>query len=432
MIRYFLSVTIFFTLMNDAQLKAKLREGKVGKYKVDTGLYFRITEQGSAFWVLRYTINGKRRELTLGRYGRVPEGLPLSDAKLQALQLRAGIRKGIDPIAEKKRNQLPQFRTVDDVAKDWLKECERHLKNPKIPARVYRKDISPYIGELAVEKVSSRDILNIIRLINESGRPSIANDALNYCKQLFNHALKLDLAPNNPAAPFTEKDAGGTEKPRNRILSLQEIETIFQVFDKHSNIMTRENYLAIAMLIIFGVRKGELIAAQWSEFDFENMSWELPEERTKTGVTINIPIPKQTLPWFKELYVRSNGSNYLFPSRRASKRRQYISDDTLNHALAKLFGKKVDSKKQPLPNILGEHGIEHFVVHDLRRTCRSLLAENGVPSHVAERCLNHKVKGVEGIYDRYDYFAERQTAISELAESITNIIDDKKSFLNSI
>ncbi|TOP62767.1 Arm DNA-binding domain-containing protein, partial [Vibrio parahaemolyticus] len=68
--------------MNDAQLKAKLREGKVGKYKVDTGLYFRITEQGSAFWVLRYTINGKRRELTLGRYGRVPEGLPLSEAKL--------------------------------------------------------------------------------------------------------------------------------------------------------------------------------------------------------------------------------------------------------------------------------------------------------------------------------------------------------------
>ncbi|HGF4966791.1 TPA: tyrosine-type recombinase/integrase [Vibrio parahaemolyticus] len=422
----------FFTFMNDAQLKAKLREGKVGKYKVDTGLYFRITEQGSAFWVLRYTINGKRRELTLGRYGRVPEGLPLSDAKLQALQLRAAIRKGIDPIAEKKRNQLPQFRTVNDVAKDWLKECERHLKTPQIPARVYRKDISPYIGELAVDKVNSRDILNIIRLINQSGRPSIANDTLNYCKQLFNHALKLDLAQNNPAAPFTEKDAGGTEKPRDRALSLREIETIFLVFGKHSDIMTRENYLAIALLIIFGVRKGELIAAQWSEFDFEQMSWELPAERTKTGVAINIPVPEQTLPWFKELYVRSNGSDYLFPSRRASKRRQYISDDTLNHALAKLFGKKVDSKKQPLPNILGEHGIEHFVVHDLRRTCRSLLAENGVPSHVAERCLNHKVKGVEGIYDRYDYFTERQAAISELAELITNIIDDKKPFLNSI
>ncbi|TOO23653.1 tyrosine-type recombinase/integrase, partial [Vibrio parahaemolyticus] len=248
-------------------------------------------------------------------------------------------------------------------------------------------------------------------LINQSGRPSIANDALNYCKQLFNHALKLDLVRNNPAVPFTEKDAGGTEKARDRALSLREIKTIFLVFGKHSDIMTRENYLAIALLIIFGIRKGELIAAQWDEFDFENMHWELPAERTKTGVKIVIPIPKITLPLFKELHVRANGSDYLFPSRRASKRRQYISDDTLNHALAKLFGKKVDSKKQPLPNIMGEHGIEHFVVHDLTRTCRSLLAENGVPSHVAERCLNHKIKGVEGIYDRYDYLEERRGAL---------------------
>ncbi|PMM19951.1 integrase [Vibrio splendidus] len=418
--------------MNDAQLKAKLKEGKVGKFKVDTGLYFRVTEQGSAFWVLRYSISGKRRELTIGRYGKAPEGIPLSDAKLQALQIRASIKNGIDPLAEQKRQQLPQFKTVDDVAKDWLTECERHLKKPQIPARVYRKDISPYIGELAVDKVNSRDIIQIIRLINQSGRPSISNDALNYCKQLFNHALKLDLVLNNPAAPFTEKDAGGTEKSRDRVLSLEELETIFAVFRENSDVMARENYLAIAMLIIFGVRKGELIAAQWDEFDFENMSWELPAERTKTGIKISIPIPKQTLPWFKELHVRANGSDYLFPSRRASKRRRYISDDTLNHALAKLFGKKVDSKKQPLPNILGEHGIDHFVVHDLRRTCRSLLAENGVPSHVAERCLNHKVKGVEGIYDRYDYFSERQAAISDLAEEITNIVGDKQPFLNSI
>jgi integrase len=65
------------------------------------------------------------------------------------------------------------------------------------------------------------------------------------------------------------------------------------------------------------------------------------------------------------------------------------------------LGKKVDSKKEPFPNILGEVGLEYFVIHDLRRTCRSLLAELQVPAHIAERCLNHKQKGVEGVYDRY-------------------------------
>jgi len=102
--------------------------------------------------------------------------------------------------------------------------------------------------------------------------------------------------------------------------------------------MTRENYLGIALLLILGVRKGELVAAQWSEFDFQEMVWHLPAERTKTGIQINIPIPEQIKPIFEELLIRANGSDYVFPSRRASKRRQYISDDTLNHALAKMFG----------------------------------------------------------------------------------------------
>ena len=52
--------------------------------------------------------------------------------------------------------------------------------------------------------------------------------------------------------------------------------------------------------------------------------------------------------------------------------------------------------------------MEHFTVHDLRYTCCSLLAAQGTLGHVAERCLNHKfkLKCVEGIYDRYDYFDE--------------------------
>jgi len=67
-------------------------------------------------------------------------------------------------------------------------------------------------------------------------------------------------------------------------------------------------------------------------------------------------------------------------------------------------------------------GIEYFTVHDLRRTCRSLLASTGVPSHIAERCLNHKLKGVEGIYDRHDYLDERREALDKLVALVRNSI----------
>lgn len=410
--------------MTDAELRKLVSKAEPCMVRVDRGLYFRVSEQGTPFWVFRYSINGKRRSQQIGRFGKPPEGMSLKVARDTAAIKRTEVRDGIDPLAEKKRPSLVGFKTVDHIAGDWLDDCKKRLENPHIPERVYKKDIAPIIGELAVERVTPRDVLGIIRAISKSGRPTIANDALTYLKQIFNHAIKLDLVTSNPAIAFSNKDAGGKEKSRRRVLSLEEIGTVFAVFRENSAAFTRENYLAIAILLVLGVRKGELIAAKWEEFDFHQQLWNLPEERTKTDSGITIPLPEQAIPWFAEIFVRANGSEYLFPSRRSSKRRRYISDDTLNHALAKLFGMKVDSNKKPLPNILGQVGIEHFVVHDLRRTCRSLLAANGIPSHIAERCLNHKLKGVEGVYDRYDYLEERRQAFTQLADQIVPLVGD--------
>lgn len=101
----------------------------------------------------------------------------------------------------------------------------------------------------------------------------------------------------------------------------------------------------------------------------------------------------QVLKWFEELKIRAFGSEYVFPSRRASKR-PHMGPDTLNRTITKLFEHEAGKKKQP-PNLIDD--IPHFTVHDLGRTCRTLLAKHSTPGHVAERCLNHKLKWVEGI-----------------------------------
>ena len=62
--------------------------------------------------------------------------------------------------------------------------------------------------------------------------------------------------------------------------------------------------------------------------------------------------------------------------------------------------------------------IESFCIHDLRRTARTHLARLGVESHIAERCLNHKLKGVEGIYNQHDYLDERRKALIKWANFI--------------
>ncbi len=94
--------------------------------------------------------------------------------------------------------------------------------------------------------------------------------------------------------------------------------------------------------------------------------------------------------------------------------------DTLNRVISKLFGREPGRKKQP-PNKMDK--LEHFTGHDLRRTFRSLAASSGIAGDVAERCLNHKLKGVEGIYDRHDYVEERSIAHQTVADVIEPLVN---------
>lgn len=390
--------------MNDKEVKSLIKQGEHGRYAAGNGLYLRVANHNIGYWIVRYTIHKKRREVTIGKY---PE-LSLAAASLKTAHIKLDVKNNVDPIAEKNRGDNEFLETVDQLAEDWLKECDKRLKHPNIPRRVYQKDISPVIGELTIEQVNPRDIRAIITRIADSNRPTIANDALMYCKQLFRHGIKLDLRDSNPADAFNVNDAGGVEKSRSRALSLEELEKVFICLRVNSDQFMRENYLAVALLLTLAVRKGELIAAKWDEFDLAASLWNVPEERSKTGKGITIPLPDAVITWLNELKVRAYDSEFVFPNRRASKR-GHISPDTINAAIQKLF------RENKLP-------VEHFTVHDLRRTCRSLLASLKVSGHVAERCLNHKLKGVEGIYDRYDYFDERKEALGMVSKLLGPII----------
>ena len=105
--------------------------------------------------------------------------------------------------------------------------------------------------------------------------------------------------------------------------------------------------------------------------------------------------------WLKRLQLLAAGSDYVFPKRRRDPRERvpHVGIDTLNAALLRV-----------------KHGLLHFTPHDLRRTARTHQAALGVRREVAERCLGHKLRGVEGTYDRHDYFRERRVALEQWTE----------------
>ena len=366
------------------------------------GLYLRKQTRDSASWTLRYTFAGRPHWLTLSNY---PD-MSLSLARTEARQARVLLDKQQNPLALR-RTALAEERqkgSCKSLCEDWYRvEVQaRGLKHPEVPKRYLDNYLLPKLGREPACDITPADIA---RLLDEiKGRaPTAANDLLRFTRRIFAFGVRRRFLLRNPAADFSPRlDAGGTERPRSRALSSDELVQLFEKI-RETPSFGEDNLLAVKLLLALCVRKGELLGARWDEFDLKALSpsgavWRLPAKRTKTGEGMEIPLVPEVVDWFLRLRELSANSEYVFPKRRRDPRERvpHVGVDTLNVALQRV-----------------KHGLPHFTLHDLRRTARTHLAALGIRREVAERCLGHKLRGVEGTYDRYDYFEERRSALGQ-------------------
>jgi integrase len=398
--------------LEDRQIKAWIKNGEHFEQRGDSGGLFLCFREKMAVpvWKFRYRLAGTRSVMTLGSYAT----LSLSDARKQAKEYRARVALGYDVATEKqerkaeatgkleaKKNTLTVGKLADEY---FTKNILGRWKHPNIVRSRIERDIKPNIGKIPVDEVKPLHISKMLESIVDRNAPTVANDVLRWTKRIFDYAIKRHMVQFNPASAFNLSDAGGKEEARDRALSYDELVVLFGAMKKTKG-FSSINELTIKLLLMLAVRKGELVTAKISAFDLDNATWKLTTSDTKTKTEIIIPLPKQAVEALRDLIRLSDGSDYLLPARQYQDRRlPYIHENTLNVALSKV--------KLNMP------GIEPFTIHDFRRTARTHLAALGVDSHIAERCLNHKIKGVEGIYNRHDYFDERKVALQKLANFI--------------
>lgn len=391
--------------LNDMQIRAWIRASERFEGRSDgEGLYLRFRETDSApVWRFRYRFAGKQRVMNVGSYST----LSLADARKLIKELRAKVALGHDVAGEKQEQKAQAVArmeagksaiTVAQLADDYFERMiVGRWKHPNIVRSRIERDIKPNIGHLAVDAVKPMHIDALLQTVIRRGAPTVANDVLRWMRRIFDFAVKRHLVQYNPVSAFNISDAGGQEEARERTLTRDELVMLFAAMHNAQG-FTYQNNLTVKLLLLLAVRKQELTTARWIEFDLERAIWRLPSERTKTEAAIDIPLSTSAIMCLSELRRLSEGSEWVLPARKAQQRMlPHIHENTLNVALAKL---------KPLMA-----GIEPFCIHDFRRTARTHLAALGVDAHIAERCLNHKLRGIEGIYNRHDYFDERRRAL---------------------
>ena len=395
--------------LTDMQIRAWIKAGERFEAKSDgDGLYLCFPERYSMpFWRFRYRFAGKARVMAIGGYGE----LSLSKARETARELSVRVALGYDVAGEKQQRKAAAVAAIEaekvavrvlDLANEYYERVILgRWKHPDIVRRRIDKDIGPHLGKLKLEEIKPRHVDDMLQAIIKRGAPTIANDTLRWIKRMFDYGIKRHMLEINPASAFDLSDAGGKEESRKRWLTRAELVKLFEAM-RLAKGFSIQNDRTIRLLLVLCCRKMELCAARWAEFDLDGAVWHLPGERTKTGAPVDIPLPAVAVGWLRELKTLAGYSDWVLPARKMQHNMiPYISESTLGVAIGKL--------KPHMPDV------PHFVVHDFRRTARTHLADLGIDPVVAERCLNHKIPGVEGIYNRHDYFNERKEALNRWA-----------------
>jgi integrase len=315
-----------------------------------------------------------------------------------ALVKRAEIAQGKNPIAErhKARAALAKDWTVRQLIQDYREKVLVTLaKSTRVCYSRHLKRIENRLGPLGVSEVESSDIVGVI----EDSKLTWGESSLLHitAKCLFTHACGKRLINANPCIGIMISALLGPRPPVRKRLMLTR-EELHLVLNAP---MRRPNALAIRILLATGVRGSELFTAKWKDVHLDETRWHIPA--SKTGPAMDVPLAPVLIDWFQELRTYASRSDYVLPARRRSRAQRnggdtHVSKDTVREAIDYWIN-------QYKPDV------RRFTPHDLRSTMKSHMRALGAPRDISEMCLNHKLPGVEGIYDQHTYYPERRQAL---------------------
>ncbi len=192
------------------------------------------------------------------------------------------------------------------------------------------------------------------------------------------------------------------ERARTRILSDDEIRALWQAAESIDEPPGLVMFAKLMQFILLtGVRRTE--GAWMDRRERSGTDWLLPAARVKAKRDFLVPLSEAAAGLLDSLPVI--GDRTTGPVFTPNGKRPIWDFDR---------GKKAFDKKC---------GFSDWVIHDLRRTARSLMSRAGVDADHAERAIGHVIGGIRGIYDRYEFYDEKKHAFEALAGQIDRILN---------
>lgn len=338
-------------------------------YQDDTlsGFGVRVSQGGTKTFTL--LVGRTRERVTIGRYPVIG----LADARTEAKRLLAEHTLG------KHRPHRAKFETaLEQFFATHLAQTSRPATQKEV-RRLLTRHLLPKLRHESMENITTHDLTRIVdKLV---GTPSECEHLFRAAKTFFRWALRRRLISHSPLEGLEAPAKGAS---RDRVLSDEELARVLSCCTRLGGTFA----VFVRLLALTGQRKGEIASLRAEMIDRDACTITLP--LTKNGRPHTFPFGAAV----GELIEKLPKEGLLFPAKG--------KDSPLNG-----FSKAMTQLRK-------ECGIDHWTLHDLRRTFATGLQRLGVRLDVTEALLNHVSgvrAGIVGVYQRHDYQREMRAAI---------------------
>jgi integrase len=389
--------------------------------KAPSGFAVRVTAAGTKSFVWFHRVDGKAYWETLGRWDANAQGgtLTVRDAIVRADKLAKDLRNGRreDPRPERTRRlqdgDRPDGLDVAGMLDRFIEryaEKEAKLRSADQIKATFDRLVKPAIGKIGIYDLRRSHVVDMLDEIADESGPVMADRTLAYVRKAFNwHATRDD----NFSPPIVKGMSRTKPKERNRkrVLADDEIRDIWTALDALKEPACYPAYLK--SLLLTATRRNE--AANMSTTELDGDLWAIPAARYKTKLDHIVPLSTAALD-----VIRTQAP------AKPSKNAHFVFSTTDGAVAFSGFSKAKAALDKAIAEIRDREGrlpIQPWVLHDLRRTARSLMSRAKVPTDHAERALGHVMGGVRETYDRYEYLDEKRAAFEALAALVSRILN---------
>jgi integrase len=355
------------------------------------GLYLHVTPRHHRRWVFRYS-RPHGAGVTEHSLGPASQG-NFPAVQLRVVQLRALLAQGTDPVAHARAQQRTNI-TFAEACSRYLDHSRAvwsasQLRNADLLLRVHASELAA-TPVLAI----TEDMIVSALMPLWKQTPKQARRALNMWKCVLDFAgRRLD----NPAAwkgNMQYKFPRSPRQARNHYAAMpvHQVPMFIAVLRPYQ--VRSTGAVALEFLILTVCRSGEVLNAQWSEFDLTAANaavWVIPAERTKQRRQHIVPVTNRVMELLRRQKQYSTGSPFVFTG----------------------YSDKALAEKSMVP-YLHEMGATE-TIHGFRASFKTWATEQTQhPREIIEMCLAHQVGNqVEQAYLRGDALDKRRALMND-------------------